>query len=284
MNCAGTEINLHGTAYPDTFIPYGNYLVNFTGITLDNLGDLNLDSTKIDISFDCEEGSDLYALNFCGIIGGENSSSLVLENGSSVNINIDVPTVTGSTGILFPSDVRVEEDCSISLNIASLGEASGIETLRGFIVNDGNVTSHVKSYDEQGVYGIVSGDILVNINDSKYAVSSIAEKGLALAADTGERSGEDVKPVDGYKARMINLAGKASIIEPKNAEINVCAVPGYGDFITAETVFVKGNLETPASEVKISVRQSNVLYYGLAAFALLAIDAMLFLKKKRKKA
>ena len=284
MNCVGTEINLHGTAYPDTFIPYGNYLVNFTGITLDNLGDLNLDSTKIDISFDCEEGSDLYALNFCGIIGGENSSSLVLENGSSVNINIDVPTVTGSTGILFPGDVRVEEDCSISLNIASLGEASGIETLRGFIVNDGNVTSHVKSYNEQGVYGIVSGDILVNINDSKYAVSSIAEKGLALAADTGERSGEDVKPIDGYKARMINLAGKASIIEPKNAEINVCAVPGYGDFITAETVFVKGNLETPASEVKISVRQSNALYYGLAAFALLAIGAMLFLKKKRKKA
>ncbi|MBQ1775656.1 MAG: LPXTG cell wall anchor domain-containing protein, partial [Erysipelotrichaceae bacterium] len=75
-----------------------------------------------------------------------------------------------------------------------------------------------------------------------------------------------------------------SIIEPKNAEINVCAVPGYGDFITAETVFVKGNLETPASEVKISVRQSNALYYGLAAFALLAIGAMLFLKKKRKKA
>ena len=60
-------------------------------------------------------------------------------------------------------------------------------------------------------------------------------------------------------------------------------IPGYGDFITAETVFVKSNLETPASEVKISVRQSNALYYGLAAFALLAIGAMLFLKKKRKK-
>ncbi len=283
MYIQGTQLDLHGKAKAETFIPYGNYLVNYTGITLDTLGDLNLDHSQVNISFECEEAADLYALNFCGILAGENSSSVVLENASSVSISIDVPTVTGSTGILAPGDVRVSKDSSIDLNIACLGEAMGIESDRAFIVEDGTVSSSVKSYDGNATYGIVSKDIDITINDKKYSVSSIAENGLALAADTGETGAETITPVSSYESKMIRLNGKAVFISPENAEVNVYPVPAYGDTITAETVFTKGNYAFPAAEVRIGIKENNAIWYGLGALAAICLVGFLFLKKKKNR-
>ena len=283
MYIQGTQLDLHGKAKAETFIPYGNYLVNYTGITLDTLGDLNLDHSQVNISFECEEAADLYALNFCGILAGENSSSVVLENASSVSINIDVPTVTGSTGILAPGDVRVFKDSSIDLNIACLGEAMGIESDRAFIVEDGTVSSSVKSYDGNATYGIVSKDIDITINDKKYSVSSIAENGLALAADTGETGAETITPVSSYESKMIRLNGKAVFISPENAEVNVYPVPAYGDTITAETIFMKGNYAFPAAEVRIGIKENNAIWYGLGALAAMCLAGFLFLKKKKNR-
>ena len=283
MYIQGTQMDLHGTAKAETFVPYSNYLVNYTGIALDNLGDLNLDHSSVDISFECEKSEEPFALNFCGILAGENSSSVVLDNASSISINMDIPSVMGSTGILAPGDVRVSKDSSIDINIASLGEVSAIEAERAFIVEDGTVSSSVKSYDESKTYGIVSGDVSVTLNDKKYSVSSIAENGLALAADTGERGAETIEPIENYEARKIRLGGKAVFTAPGNAAVNVYPVPGYGDTITAETIFTKGDYAFPAKEVKIEVKQDNAIWYGLGALAVLGLVGFLFLKKKKTK-
>jgi prepilin-type processing-associated H-X9-DG protein len=277
----GTKMDLYGTAYPETFVPYGNYLVNFTGIEARSLGDINMDASEVKIAFGCEKGEDVYALNFCGIIGGENSSSLILNNASKVEIEMDLDNVMNATGILVPGDVSVDKDSSIRIDIASLGEVAGIEADRTLIVNDGNIDSAIRSYDDTYSYGIVTGGAQIELNDAKYSVTSKVGNGIALAADTGE-TGEVDGPVEGYEAQKLVLSGKAAYLSPDKAKINLYGVPGYGDVIKAETVF-GSDMSAPANEVKIGVKSNRNAYIVCALGALSAFGAAFTLSQRNKK-
>ena len=280
MYMESTKLNIKGNAKPETFEPYGSYLVNFTGIGFNGLGGLNAKDSAIDIELSCEEGSDIYALNFCGIVGGENSSSLELEEASKVDIRIDVDNVFGTTGILMPGDVNVSKDSQIHIDVKSLGEASAIEADRAIIFKDCIVDTSAVSLDGSGTYGIVSSDIDIELNDPKYYVSSKAENGVAMAADTGERA-DEVLPQENYTPSVIRLSGKAEFETPKKAQINLCGIPGYGETMVTEAVYDLSDMERPAGEVKIIVKKDNTLYYAAGAAA--AIGVLALVLKNRKK-
>ncbi|MCR4633351.1 MAG: hypothetical protein K5648_04425 [Erysipelotrichaceae bacterium] len=280
MYMESTKLNIKGNAKPETFEPYSSYLVNFTGIGFNGLGGLNAKDSAVDIELHCEKGEDIYALNFCGIVGGENSSSLELEDASSVDIRIDADNVFGTTGILMPGDVNVGKDSKIHVDLKSLGEVSAIEADRAIVFTDCSVDTSVLSLDESGTYGIVSSDIGIELNDPKYYISSMTGNGVGLAADTGERS-EDVKPQDNYTPTVIKLSGKAEFETPKKAQINLCGLPGYGETMVTEAVYDPSNMEAPANEVKIIVKKDNTLYYAAGAVAAAGVLALVL--KNRKK-
>ena len=283
MYMESTKLNIAGYAYPKTFEPYGSFLVNFTGIGFNGIGGLSANASVIDIALNCDKGEDLYALNFCGIVGGENSSSVDLSGASELNINLDVENVYGATGILVPGDLNADKDSKIAVRIRSQGEAAAIEADRAILFNDASVDVSAISLDESNTFGIVSSDISIALNDKKYSVYSNAPNGIALAADTGNRSTE-VKKVDGYQPSVIKLSDKAVISKPQKANINLHGVPGYDDIIAAETIF-EGDSQTPAQEVLISFRKDNTpwIIAGIAGVAALACIAYMLSRKKKNK-
>ena len=280
-NC---KVYIAGNAHPETFIPYGSYLVNLTGISVSMLGSINLKASDVTIDLTAEKGDDLYALNYCGIIGGENSSSLLLSEKSKLSINIDCEDVMNSTGILVPGTVSADDDCMIKINIATQGEVAGIEADRDLQIKDAIVEVNLNSLTSEGVYGVVTGDAAIEFNKPDYYLYVNAANGIGLAADSGER-GDVVGPVENYTAQKIILSGKATYLTPKKATVNLYGVPGYDGTIKAETVFDSTTMAAPASEVQIGVKPDNTIAYvvGIAAVAAIAIAAYGMSKKNKKK-
>ncbi|MBR5931900.1 MAG: 4Fe-4S dicluster domain-containing protein [Lachnospiraceae bacterium] len=278
-------INIIGIADPENFLPYGSALATFGGILLAENGNLNLDATKVYIDLSTISANEPFAMNFTGISGGGQTNAISMENGASIDINMNDPEVATATGINMPGIVEVNQGCSIALNVLSAGETTGLEADRILTVNDGLVDSTVTSAGDGATYGIVSGEITINLTENIYYVhSKVDEGGFAMAADTGERGNAPTEYDPSYKAEKIQLLGKADCLEPEKNDISLWGVPGYGDIIVVETIFNTSGDASPATEVLIGQGNSLIwLYCVIAGLIILALIIFFLIRGHRQK-
>ena len=276
----GADITMNGFGDPKNFVPYNAFIATMPGIILAGEGNVNLDDSDLAIDFTTIESDQDYAMNFSGIEGYGSSNSVSLTNGSTLSISIDAEEVIGAAGINVPGIVDLDPDSRLDVNIKARGETLGIEADRLIRVNDSSVNVNVVSLTEDNTFGIVCGGAEFNINNKDHTVNIVAQNGVALGADTGIHGEEAYQPESGYKAEKIILSGKASIIEPKKASINITAVPGYGEFIRTETVYEGSDV---ASAVKIGVRQTNVVMYAVLGLLVAGLVTYLVLNSQKNK-
>ncbi len=281
----GAEMNITGYADPDRFIPYERFLAMLGGIAMNGeIGSINLDHSRLNIDMSMGESQEQYAANFSAIVGAEIGNALSLVNDSSVKVSIQTPDSIGATGIQIGGLVTVEDGSEIILDINGSGETFGLIAERALTVNDSAVDSKVVSSDGGPTYGIVCGEAEITLNDSLYSVHSVAEGGIALAADTGEVIDDLIDFVPDYTSTEITLGGSARIAAPKHAIFSLQAVPGYGAYIRAETIFDPADTTKAAQEVLIDAPVSVLPYIiSMGAVLILIVAAVLAWFKSTKK-
>lgn len=279
----GAEVNIKGIADPERFLPYERYLATFCGIAMENDGGVNLDKSKLTIDIEALPSEEQFAVNFNGLVGGEDGSYLNLTNDSVLHINMNAPGILGTAGIYLPGAITVEKDCGLTVNVLASGEVFGIQCDKEFNVTDANVNVELKSDTDEAAYGIATGGTQIILNAPVYSVHSIAPNGVAFAADTGERGEEASAYEKDYTASFIKLGGKAAVTSPRKSEISVCGIPGYGSFIKAEVIYDSADTTKPATDVLIGVPGSSVPILPIVGVgaAIVLLACLYFFKRKK---
>ncbi len=280
------QLIIRGGAKTVNFIPYGSGVGMFAAVNMANGGHIDMDNSKIDVELTVEEsGGDPYVYNLYGIVGGDPTSSLTLENGSTVSLKANNKEAFNSCAISLGGKVILNGGSRIDIDFAGPGETSGIETDLIIDVNESSIDSKVVSLSGDKTYGIVGDEINIAITDAANSIHSIAENGYALAASTGELSDEEVGYAADYKPVRIHLGDALSVNVPKKGVISTFTIPAYGSNVIAETVFDPQNTAAPATEVTIGLTEksnSNVwLYAGGALVLCAALFAFTKLRKKQ---
>ena len=206
-----------------------------------------------------------------------------MENAASIDINMTDPEAERAGGIKVPGIVELNPGCSIAINVQAAEEALGMEMGSILTVDDGVVDSTVTSANDGATYGLICGEISINLSASNYYVhSKVDEGGIAIAADTGERGKVPTEFEPSYKAEKIQLLGKADLLEPERNDISRW---GIGNTIIVETVFDTRGTERPATEVVIGQGNSLIwLYCVIAGVIILALILIFFLHGRRRAA
>lgn len=247
----GATLAIQGFSDPEQFVPYGSMLANFVGISYGG----NMVVTSSDVSIEMTEGEaeEPFVMSCYGISGDGMPSPLTLEGGSRLSVNVTMQDVLFVGGVMVSGSLEADEGCEVVVTAVSAGETAGIDAEQGLVLTDALLDSAVTSSEGLTTYGITGGGLVANITDPASHVHSIAEGGIALAADTGEHGEFEVEPEDGYAPEAIVLSDDAAIVTPAGGTVNLVGVPGYGETIRAETVFDPADMTTPASEVEIAI-------------------------------
>ena len=121
----------------------------------------------------------------------------------------------------------------------------------------------------------IYGGTEIKQSSLSYSFHSIAEGGVALAANTGEVTDEIVDySSETYEGGMITLGSKSKYQTPNKAKTALYSIPGYGGYIKAESIADPSDPSKPASEILIGVKRASMLtmipYFIIAvAFGLL---------------
>ena len=278
-----TDIEMYGFAKPENFVPYQAFVANMPGILLAGEGRLNLNQSNIFIELEALESDTDFAANFGGIEAAGETNAIGLDN-SIISIKIVSPYVFNATGLYIPGKLTLNNS-ALNVEINTKGEVLGIESDTLIEVNDSNITVQADSIDGGNVFGIVCSNAEIELNDKKRSVYSNTPNGVAFAADTGVHGDEEYKPEENYQAQSITITGKAQVLKPEKATINIAAMPGYGEFIKAETFY---NGDAIANEVLIGVPEFKlptiaIVGIAVAALLLIGVACMYLLKKKNAK-
>ncbi|MBR3196797.1 MAG: hypothetical protein IKF50_08885 [Clostridia bacterium] len=284
----GATLNVKGTAVPKNFIPTDQYIAMLSGISLNGLGSINADNAVINVELSARPARKEYTGNLIGVFGGETGNSVDLMNGSVLKVKIYGPKTANTVAVQIGGLFMLEEGCKAKLDVRGMTEAFGMTVGRELNVTDAVLESRVRAGKEGTAYGILFGTANITLTDRKCFVKSEAKNGIALAADTGETVEAAVAYIPQYAPSCFILAEKAQITVPRKGEVNVFAVPGYGSFIKAETVFRPSAVETPASTVHIAVKGYRMPLYlicgGAAAVIAAAAAGCALILIRRKKA
>ena len=247
----GAGVSIDGFADPQHFVPNEQYLAMMNGVALEGGNStVNLKNSYLNIYLHAEESEEPFAVNFNGITGAEVNNSLVMDCGT-IHVSVDAPQVEGCAAINLGGKILMENGSIIYPYMNTAGESFGI-VLGGELSVDGSlVDSYVESATGGKTYGIVCGSANLNGNVAGTLLHSIAKNGVAFAADTGERTEEEIPYAAGYTPEKIVLKNTAALTLPKDGVFALASVPGYGEFIQAETVFDPADTSKPAEEVQI---------------------------------
>ena len=281
---SGATLSIRGNANPERFVPYESLLANFTGISYG--GDLAITGSTVSIEMASADADEDWHMSCYGISGEGETSSATLTGASKLMVIIDTPKVPFVGGIIVPGVLGMDKDCAIDVTVTSAGETLGIEADHEITISDATLDSVVTSTDGATTYGVVCGGITVNLTEASYHLRSLANGGVALAADTGEHGEFDIEPERGYTPQKIVIPEGVGIVAPEKGEVNLFGAPGYGETIKAETVYDAADMATPASEVVISVSDassgpSNGVLVGLCAVVGIAAVAFFILRRTK---
>ncbi|MCR4724074.1 MAG: S-layer homology domain-containing protein [Clostridia bacterium] len=243
-------ISLDGYASTEHF-PEGKYLAMMNGVSLEGGNStINLKNSYLNIYLHADEADEPFAVNFNGIIGNEPNHSLVMDGGV-IHVTVEAPQVEGCAGVVLGGKLLMENGSLLYPYVSAAGETHGVEVAVLLDINGSTIDSYVESTTGAKSYGVVCGSAVLDGNISGTLLHSKAVNGLAFAADTGERTEEEIAFEEGYEPKQIELKGTAALSLPKDGVFGLFAVPGYGEFIQAETVFDPADTSNPAEEVQI---------------------------------
>ena len=274
MHAKEAELNITALGKAENFVPYGSYLMLLDAIAMNGIGGVYLDQSKITIDMSTDSDEE-FAANFNGIVGAESSNGIDLTNSSSIEIKVNTPASTGAAGISVGGPVNIERDSSVKIDISGAGETFGFLTDQKFTLSDSSADVKVVSTTGDKTYGVVNGGTEIKQSSPSYSFHSVAEGGVALAANTGEVTDEIVDySSETYEGGMITLGSKSKYQTPNKAKTALYSIPGYGGYIKAESIADPSDPSKPASEILIGVKRASMLtmipYFIIAvAFGLL---------------
>ena len=252
----GAGISIDGHGDPARFVPEDKYLAMMNGVAMEGAASsINLKNSYLNIFLHAEETEEPFAVNFNGIIGNEVNNSLAMDGGV-IHVTVEAPMVEGCGAVVLGGKLLMENESRIETNLTAAGEAHGIEVGRELTIDGSKIDSFVESATGAKSYGVVCGNAVLNGSINGDLLHSKAVNGLAFAADTGERTEKEIPFEAGYEPKQIELKGTASMTLPKDGVFALFAVPGYGEFIQAETVFDPADKANPAEEVTIAQTSS----------------------------
>ncbi len=282
------SMTVKGIADPERFVPYGSYLVNYSGIR--TYGNVDLKGSSVEIRFEVGDSEEPFAVYLYGIDGEGDFTALMLS-GSSMDIRMDVPNAYNACGVVAGGLVELEEGSTLNINVSAMREVAGLETEGTVRVADSSLVSSVSSKsDEASILGLAASSFEFDLPRTVHMVRSVANNGLAFAADTGGRGEEEVGPAEGYEPVKFTFGEDTVVRLPEDAVINLAGTPGFGYVMTVETFYSSSDMTRPCSDVTIAnVNTSSssdegigpraVLFACLAAAALTGC-ALLLRKKK----
>ncbi|MBQ4506672.1 MAG: S-layer homology domain-containing protein [Firmicutes bacterium] len=258
------EIDLTGIGDPDNFLPYDSYLASFNGVMLAGEGGLNLDASTLSIDMSSLPAERVFTLGLGGVYGGGSTNYIDLENGSTLYMDIDGTNARNADGAAVSGIISAAGDSRITANVSAKGviyddegngvsgEAAGIEADRFIEIKDSTLEVHVSGPEGTAPLGVVCGEFFADESDWGSTIYILAENGIALAADTGERAEEPIANDFSHEAGKIHLEGETAITRPEDAVIGRISTPGYAQYIVAEAVFSGSDKTKPAQEIIIS--------------------------------
>ncbi|MBO5518138.1 MAG: S-layer homology domain-containing protein [Firmicutes bacterium] len=248
----GAGISIDGHADPTRFVPEGKYLAMMNGVAMEGAASsVNLKNSYLNIFLHADEAEEPFAVNFNGIIGNDANHSITMDGGV-IHVTVEAPQVEGCAAVVLGGKLLMENGSLLYPYVSTAGEAHGVEINRELNINGSTIDSYVESSTGAKSYGVVCGSAVLNGSIDGDLLHSKAVNGLAFAADTGERTEKEIPFEAGYEPKQIVLEGSAALTLPKDGVFALFAVPGYGEFIQAETVFDPAKKTDPAEEVTIA--------------------------------
>ncbi|MBQ3662452.1 MAG: S-layer homology domain-containing protein [Firmicutes bacterium] len=248
----GAGISVDGHGDPARFVPEGKYLAMMNGVGMEGtVSSINLKNSYLNIFLHAEEAEEPFAVNFNGIIGNEVNNSLAMDGGV-IHVTVEAPMVEGCGGVVLGGKLLMENGSLLYPYITAAGEAHGVEVGRELTIDGSTIDSYVESSTGAKTYGVVCGNAVLKGSIDGDLLHSKAVNGLAFAADTGERTEQEIPFEEAYVPEKIALEGSANLALPKDGIFSLFAVPGYGEFIQAETIFDPADKANPAGEVTIT--------------------------------
>lgn len=258
---AGISINGYGD--PERY-PEGKYLAMMNGVGMEGANSsINLKGSYLNVFLHGGGEDEPFAVNFNGIIGNEGSSSLVMEEGSTVHVTVEAPNVEGCGGIILGGKCLMDGESRVEVVVTGAGETHGMEVGGALEMKNSQIKSEVVSSTEAKTYGLVCGSANIEGGVSGLAIASKAPNGLAFAADTGERVEEAVPFEEGYEPVKVVLKD-VSLQTPEGAVFSPFAVPGFATYIKAEAVFDPADKYNPAGEVMIGTDAATFPFIDVA--------------------
>ncbi|MBR5640858.1 MAG: S-layer homology domain-containing protein [Firmicutes bacterium] len=259
----GAGISIDGYGDPERY-PEGKYLAMMNGIGMEGGNStINLKGSYLNVFLHGGGDGEPFAVNFNGIIGNEGSSSLVMDESSSIHVTVDAPNVQGCAGIVLGGKCLMDAESRVEVLVTGAGESHGIEIGDVLEMKDSQIRSEVVSTTDEKTYGVVCGSADIEGGYSGLAIESKASNGLAFAADTGDRTEEEVPFEEDYEPVKVVLKD-VSVQTPEGAVFSPFAVPGYASFIVAEAVFDPADKYDPAQEVVIGTEAAAFPFEDVA--------------------
>ena len=279
------SVSIRYTAQPENFLPYDQFLNHLCGISIDGAGDLNLNASDVSIELSAEEGEEPFLIRMSGILG-DNRCALNMEGGSRLQIRTFVPQSREASGIRLGDSIRIEEDCSLTVDIAAQESAFGLDCARSIYLRDAAVAIRALAGAGKEAYGIVCEELEADYRErSKELHVLVSEGGVALAADTGERDIEIREYDPEYEATQLILSGRSKIAYPKKVGISRYSFHDIWEIRVSEVLFdLSGSEPVPAVEARItgSIHIAWIILSAIGAAAILG-GAFYSVQRRRRR-
>jgi hypothetical protein len=209
-------MNISGKSVPETTVPYGSPIAMYSGLVYFNT--LSLKDSKLNVELGSRNWPEKYSNNFYGI-SGDDFSRISLQDGSSINIDINVPKVFGATGIAVGGNILVDPGCSIKTYIKAMKKVYGISTDGKITLQDGvidSVSEALPFEDDPALIaeGITAGEADIDFTDETGYIYCKVNAGTALNLTQYENTDDPVIFDPSYVPTMITLKNKAKISVP----------------------------------------------------------------------
>lgn len=249
----GAEMNISGKSVPETTVPYGSPIAMYSGLVYFNT--LSLKDSKLNIELGSRNCPEKYSNNFYGI-SGDDFSRISLQDGSSINIDINVPKVFGATGIAVGGNILVDPGCSIKTYIKAMKKVYGISTDSKITLQDGvidNVSEALPFEDDPALIaaGITAGEADIDLTDETGYIYSKVNAGTALNLTQYENTDDPVAFDPSYVPTMITLRNKAKISVPSEGVFSCASFDLESRLRKAETIYDLTDTSVPAKEIRI---------------------------------
>lgn len=250
-------VNAKGTASPEQFSG-SQHIDTFSGISAGMA--MRIADSQVTVFMNADGGdqpyASKYANRYAGITAG--SGGLMEISKSKVDVTIDGENINGAYGVdIFG---RLHTSLSeINVDVTAKEVAVAFEAQDKTVIKDSNLTGKATLIGDGLELGVALTKPTIDLADSSYAVTGIANTGIGLCAkiptDPDEPIWDPVEYDPDYEPSEFAFVGDTTCIFPEDYVINQSSYV-FGDYKPVETFYVKGQTDKPASKAVVSVEET----------------------------